>query len=53
MKFPVLPTKLATLPGNAKVSSVDNKGITWQIDGTYGKLTNTDVHVIDKGVAYV
>lgn len=51
--YPVMPTKLATLPANAKVTSVDDNGLTWSIEGMQGNLAHTDVHVIDKGVAYV
>lgn len=52
-KFPVIPSKLATLPARAKVKSIDQNGITWEVNGQYGILQQTDVHVIDKGVAYV
>jgi len=51
--YPVIPTKLCTLPARAKVTSVNDKGLTWHVDGGQGKLEDTDVHVIDKGVAYV
>lgn len=52
-KFPVIPSKLATLPARAKVRSVDQQGITWEVNGQHGIIQHTDLHVIDKGVAYV
>ncbi len=52
-KFPVMPTKLATLPASAKVQSVNDNGLLWEMGDNYGIIKDTDVHVIDKGVAYV
>jgi hypothetical protein len=52
-QFPVIPTKLPTLPAVAKVQSVDEDGISWQVDGRKSSINNIDVHVIDKGVADV
>lgn len=52
-QYPVLPIKLSTLPASAKVLSVDDEGVTWKIEDKNGSLKNTDVHIIDKGVAYV
>jgi hypothetical protein len=51
--YPVMPTKLATLPANAKVTSLDDQGMTWTVEDRHGRIEHTDVHVIDKGVAYV
>jgi hypothetical protein len=48
-----IPVTLPTLPGNAKVTKFDQQGITWELGDTKGVITGTDVHVIDKGVAYV
>jgi len=48
-----LPTKLPTLPAWAKVLEVNDEGLAWQSLDKSGKVINSDVHVIDKGVAYV
>lgn len=48
-----LPTKLPTLPANAKVTSFGEDAIGWKHGDLRGVISNTDVHVIDKGVAYV
>lgn len=53
LKFPLLDTKLATLPATCRVTSFDDKGITWQTAEKIGRIEMTDVHVIDKGVANV
>ena len=52
-KYPVLPTKLATLPASAKVTGFDEHGLTWQTTTQIGRIEKMDVHVIDKGVADV
>jgi len=51
-RFTVMPTKLATLPASAKVKSVNEERLIWEMDNKFG-VVDTDVHVIDKGVAYV
>jgi hypothetical protein len=51
-RFAVMPTKLATLPASAKVKSVNEERLIWEMDNKFG-VVDTDVHVIDKGVAYV
>jgi len=48
-----IPTKLATLPANAKVTKVDQEGVVWEMDDMVGMVKDMDLHVIDKGVAYV
>ena len=48
-----LPTKLPTLPASAIVSKVNDDGVEWQLENRTAVLSGTDVHVIDKGVAYV
>lgn len=48
-----IPVRLPTLPANAKVTSVYQSGLVWEMDDKVGTVENTDIHVIDKGVAYV
>jgi len=48
-----LPSKLPTLPALAKVLEVNTDGVKWQLDKNKVETQGTDVHVIDKGVAYV
>lgn len=48
-----IPVRLPTLPANAKVTSVYQSGLVWEMDDMVGTVENTDIHVIDKGVAYV
>jgi hypothetical protein len=48
-----IPVRLPTLPANAKVIRVDQSGIAWELDDKVGLVENMDLHVIDKGVAYV
>jgi len=51
--YDVIPAKLPTLPGVAKVLGINNDEITWQVEDNIGKTSGTDVHVIDKGVQNV
>jgi len=51
-KFPVLPTKLPTLPASAKITHADEHRLVWEMGEKCGVI-DSDVHVIDKGVAYV
>ncbi len=48
-----LPARLITLPALAKVIRVESNGIEWQMEGRFGAIQDSDVHVIDKGVAHV
>lgn len=48
-----IPVKLPTLPANARVLRVTDTGITWELDNVENSIDHSDVHVIDKGVAYV
>tara|TARA_R110001592_G_scaffold25626_4_gene97235 strand:- start:6126 stop:6875 length:750 start_codon:yes stop_codon:yes gene_type:complete len=51
--YNTLPTRLPTLPANAVVKEFSDTHIKWEMEGRSGVIENTDVHVIDKGVAYV
>ena len=48
-----LPARLITLPALAEVTRVESNGIEWQMEGRVGAIQDSDVHVIDKGVAHV
>jgi hypothetical protein len=50
MGYGVLPTRLPTLPGKAKVLEITDSHISWQYNGKPGVTTGSDVHVIDKGI---
>jgi hypothetical protein len=51
--YETIPTNLPTLPGNAVVTEISESHIKWNYEGRVGQIENNDVHVIDKGVAYV
>lgn len=51
--YETIPNKLPTLPGSAVVTEVSDTHIAWNHQGRHGKISGNDVHVIDKGVAYV
>ena len=51
MFFPITFTGCVT--ETARVTEFDQQGISWELGDTKGVITGTDVHVIDKGVAYV
>ena len=44
---------MPTLPANAKVKSLGESGLVWEIEDKVGAIENMDLHIIDKGVAYV
>ena len=48
-----IPVRLPTLPANAKVKSLGESGLVWEIEDKVGAIENMDLHIIDKGVAYV
>ena len=48
-----IPVKLPTLPALAKVIEVQEDCLVWELEDNTGVIYDTDVHVIDKGVAYV
>jgi len=48
-----IPVKLPTLPAMAKVTYFDEQGLAWEMEDQFGVVKNSDVHVIDKDVAYV
>ena len=48
-----IPSRLPTLPALAIVKHMNDKGVVWEMDDQVGYTEDTDLHVIDKGVAYV
>ena len=48
-----IPVSLPTLPAQAKVVKFDQESIVWELEDKTGIVYDTDVHVIDKGVAHV
>tara|TARA_Y100000592_G_scaffold87725_1_gene142654 strand:+ start:285 stop:1034 length:750 start_codon:yes stop_codon:yes gene_type:complete len=48
-----IPVSLPTLPARAKVVKFDQESIVWEMEDKTGIVYDTDVHVIDKGVAHV
>lgn len=48
-----IPVKLPTLPAMAKVTCFDEQGLAWEMEDQFGVVKDSDVHVIDKDVAYV
>ena len=51
--YETIPTRLPTLPGSAVVTEVTDTYVRWNHQSKNGVTKNSDLHIIDKGVAHV